>query len=104
MREHPEVPRRQFGAVAKAWRERLGSGGEDPHAEAGQMVAGAAGSCAAGAGGTEPVGSITAGTLEQAAVPHNRESQAASSDPVPAGDQAAVALDFDRLEIGQAHV
>src|SRR3546814_13115857 len=28
MREHPEVPRRQFGAVAKAWRERPGSGGE----------------------------------------------------------------------------
>src|SRR3546814_1256172 len=36
-------------------------------------------------------------TLEQAAVPHNRESQAASSDPVPAGDPAAVALAFDRL-------
>lgn len=82
MRECPEVPRRQFGAVAKAWRERImsdaGVGGDDPHAEAGQMVAGAAGSDES----LVSVGSITAGTLEQAAVTHNRESYRTNSgDP-----------------------
>lgn len=66
MAENPDVPRRQFGAVAKAWRERVaaengtgGSGGD--HAP----------NQAAAAGD----GSITDATLDQVISLHNQESQ-----------------------------
>jgi len=66
MVEHPEVPRRKFGAVARAWRDRVTAEGDigagARHADATQAVAGA-------------VGSITAATLEQLPEPHNQESQ-----------------------------
>lgn len=92
MREHTEVPHRQFGAVAKAWRERIaaegetgdGSGGEARHAGDPAAVAAAMASAAS-----------TAATLEESYQSHNQEFNAELSDPP--GDPAAVAAILDRL-------
>jgi hypothetical protein len=64
MAEHPEVPRREFGAVAKAWRERIASEAADGDVGA------------AHADPAASVGECTDATLDQVRTLHNQESQA----------------------------
>lgn len=86
MREHPEALPRQFGAIAKAWRERVATE-EEAGGEARHPGDPAAAVAADGAVAT----SSTAGTLVYSSRSYNQESQSEDSAPAPAGDPAALA-------------
>lgn len=84
MAEHPVVEKRRFGAVAKAWRQRVAGGDTG-----GEGQATAPGPVANGNG------LITAGTLEESYPSHNRESHAENSGGT--ADPALLAWIVDRM-------